>query len=58
MIVDGLGLTDAFTGIIVGMFLFNIFDVFHTLIPFNVTFFGSKFGHKVAIALFLSIGVG
>ena len=56
--MDGLGLTDAFTGIIVGMFLFNIFDVFHTLIPFNVTFFGSKFGHKVAIALFLSIGVG
>ncbi len=44
-------------GIIVGMFLYNLFEIFHTLIPFNVAFFGSKLGLRVAIALFLSIGV-
>lgn len=57
LIVNGLGLTDAFMGIIVGMFLYNLFEIFHTLIPFNVAFFGSKLGLRVAIALFLSIAV-
>ncbi len=57
LIVNGLALTDAFMGIIVGMFLYNLFEIFHTLIPFNVAFFGSKLGLRVAIALFLSIGV-
>lgn len=40
-------------GIIVGMFLYNLFEIFHTLIPFNVAFFGSKLRLRVAIALFL-----
>lgn len=57
LIVNGLALTDAFMGIIVGMFLYNLFEIFHTLIPFNVAFFGSKLGLRVAIALFLSIAV-
>jgi hypothetical protein len=56
-IVDGLPLIEAFMAIIVGMFLFNLFDVFHSFIPFNVAFFGRKLGMKVAIALFLSIGI-
>jgi len=56
-IVDGLPLIEAFMAIIVGMFMFNLFDVFHSFIPFNVAFFGRKLGMKVAIALFLSIGI-
>ncbi|MEA1906917.1 MAG: hypothetical protein U9N12_08215 [Euryarchaeota archaeon] len=57
LIVNGLGLTDAFMGLIVGMFIYNLFEIFHTLIPYNVAFFGSKLGLRVAIALFLSIAV-
>ncbi len=57
LIVNGLSVIDAFMAIIVGMFLFNIFEVFHAFIPYNVSFFGRKLGLKVAIALFLSIGI-
>ena len=56
-IVDGLPVIDAFMAIIVGMFLFNIFEIFHAFIPYNVAFFGRKPGLKVAMALFLSIGI-
>jgi len=56
-IADGLPVIDAFIAIIVGMFLFNIFEIFHAFIPYNVAFFGRKPGIKVAMALFLSIGI-
>ena len=39
LIMGGLPLIDAFMAIIVGMFLFNFFDLFHSLIPYNVAFF-------------------
>ena len=39
------------------MFLFNIFEIFHAFIPYNVAFFGRNLGLKVAMALFLSIGM-
>jgi hypothetical protein len=56
LIMGGLPLIDAFMAIIVGMFLFNFFDLFHSLIPYNVAFFGRKFGLRLAWALFLAIG--
>ena len=40
------------------MFIFNLFEVFHAIIPVNIVFFGSKLGLRVVIALFLSIVVG
>ncbi len=48
---------DAFIAIVAGMLLFNIFEIFHTLIPYNVSFFGRKLGLKVAIAIFIAIAV-
>ncbi len=57
LIVNGLPVIDTFMAIVAGMFLYNLFEVFHTLIPYNVSFFGKKLGLKVAIASFLAIGV-
>ena len=57
LIVNGLPVIDAFMAIVAGMFLYNLFEVFHTLIPYNVSFFGKKLGLKVAVALFLAIGI-
>lgn len=48
---------DAFIAIVAGMLLFNIFEIFHTFIPYNVSFFGRKLGLKVAIAIFIAIAV-
>jgi len=57
LIANGLPVIDAFMAIVAGMFLYNLFEVFHTLIPYNVSFFGKKLGLKVAVALFLAIGI-
>lgn len=57
LIVNGLSVIDAFMAIIVGMFLYNLFELFHTLIPYNISFFGRKLGLRVAVALFLAIGI-
>ena len=56
LIMGGLPLIDAFMAIIVGMFLFNFFELFHSLIPYNVAFFGRKLGLRLAWVLFLAIG--
>lgn len=56
LIMGGLPVVDAFMAIIVGMFLFNMFEVFHAFIPYNVSFFGRKLGLRLSIALFLAIG--
>jgi len=52
LIMGGLPLIDAFIAIIVGMFLFNFFNLFHSLIPYNVAFLGRKLGLRLAWALF------
>ena len=57
LIVNGLLVIDAFMAIVAGMFLYNLFEVFHTLIPYNVSFFGKNLGLKIAVALFLTIGL-
>ncbi len=56
LIMGGLPVVDAFMAIIVGMFLFNMFEVFHAFIPYNVSFFGRKLGLKLSLTLFLAIG--
>lgn len=57
LIVNGLLVIDAFMAIVAGMFLYNLFEVFHTLIPYNVSFFGKNLGLKISVALFLTIGI-
>jgi hypothetical protein len=57
LIAGGLPVIDVFMAIIVGMFLYNIFDLFHSIIPYNVAFFGRKLGLRLSSALFLSVGI-
>ncbi len=56
LIVNGMQAIEVFTAIIVGMFLFNFFDLFISFIPYNVSFFGRKLGLKVGLASFLAVG--
>lgn len=57
LILNGLPVIEVFMAIIVGMFLYNIFDLFHSIIPYNVAFFGRKLGLRLSSALFLSVGI-
>jgi hypothetical protein len=40
-----------------GLFIFNMMELFHTTLPYNVSFFGPRLGIKVAFTTFLAIGV-
>jgi hypothetical protein len=39
-----------------GLFIFNMIELFHTTLPYNISFFGPKLGVKVAFTTFFAIG--
>lgn len=40
-----------------GAFIFNLTEVWHTFLPFNISFFGLRLGIKISFALFAAIGI-
>ena len=40
-----------------GAFLYNLGELWHTFLPYNISFFGLKLGTKISFALFLAIAV-
>jgi len=39
-----------------GAFIYNLGEILHTTMPYNVSFFGLKLGAKMAITICLAIG--
>ena len=58
LLSDGaLTVTEVAISLMCGAFLFNIIELWHTLIPFNVSFFGVRLGIRIAFCLFAAIGL-
>ena len=49
--------TDVAISLMCGAFLFNIIELWHTLIPFNVSFFGVRLGIRTGFCVFAAIGL-
>ncbi|RLE11072.1 hypothetical protein DRI96_06855 [Candidatus Aerophobetes bacterium] len=43
--------------LIAGGFLYNLGELWHTILPFNISFFGLNLGIKVAFPLWVAIGI-
>ena len=43
--------------LIAGAFLFNLGELWHTVLPYNISFFGFKLGIKVSVSLWTAIGI-
>jgi len=59
LLSDGaIGPLEVVLSLMLGGFIYNLGEIWHTLLPYNISFFGAKLGVKVAVVVWLGIGVG
>ena len=43
--------------LMVGAFLYNLGELWHTILPYNISFFGLNLGAKISVSLWVTIGI-